>query len=167
MKSRQNSKITMNEKPWYENENVPEGTLKSFRACARYNDDQLAEMIDRRMPKIENDPFPTARGCSRRSLDIMFYIEDIMARDRIQQMATKDRLERLYDAIPEDEVEGTYLRFLAGLQKLPYRLHIGIDEPTDVSGMREYMVKVQHVLEMRQSHVDKLRAKIKSGNSHN
>lgn len=139
------------EKPWYENEKVPELALASFRACARYSDDQLAEIIDRRMHSVENDPFLTARGCSRRSLDIMFYIEDIWARDRLRQMTTKHKLEKLYDAIPDDEVEGTYLRFLAGLQKLPYQLHIGIDVPTDVSGMRSYMVKVQHVLEERQS----------------
>ncbi|MEI7719293.1 MAG: hypothetical protein WCI72_05475 [archaeon] len=145
----------MNEKPWYENEKVPEAALASFRACARYTDDQLAEVIDKRMHQVENDPFPTAKGCSRRSLDIMFYIEDIMAKDRIRQMATKDRLEKLYSTIPDDEVEGTYLRFLAGLQKLPFRLHIGIDEPTDVSGMRDYMVKVQYVLEQRQSLADK------------
>jgi hypothetical protein len=140
-----------NEKPWYENGNVPERALESFRACAKYTDDDLAEIIDRRMPPMENDPFPTVKGSSRRSLDIMFYIEDILARDRFRQMATLDKIEKVYNAIPDEEVESTYLRFRAGLQKLPYQLHIGIEAPTDVPGMRSYMVKVQHVLEERQN----------------
>ena len=140
-----------NEKPWYETEKVPEEALAAFRSYKRHTDEELVEMIDKRLDpnSSANWIFPTARGSSRRCLEIILFFQHSMELKELtirnRQLDRKKSFEEFYGSLPDGDIPRIYQEFLGKLSSAKFNIS-GLEEPQTPKEMREYMVTVQGVL---------------------